>query len=348
MSNQKNYFNAFFKLSRAFGTAASKDDLLDLIVQNAMENLDGKAACLFLADEKQDQFIPVAQKGLSEAYTHASPMKARKIVASLLEKGYLHFPDATSDPRLENHAAKKAEGIVSILTVPVMVKDRAIGVLSLYTSKPKHFDQDEIQFLQAMAEQGGMAIETSRLLERLEKNSMLFLEMGAKINSSLNIKEVLRHMTVELTRSLGMKGSMICLMDDETETLRLVANCGLTERLLHNGQILSDTTVKKILKGETLIVTDVASDARIRQPDELVQEDIGAIIMTPITAKDRSIGTLSIFSNTPRDFPKDLIMMIQALAQQGALAIQNASMYLALQQDKKDLEDEIWSHRSWF
>jgi hypothetical protein len=40
--------------------------------------------------------------------------------------------------------------------------------------------------------------------------------------------------------------------------------------------------------------------------------------------------------------------MIQALAYQGGLAIHNASLYLKLQEDKKDLESEIWSHRSWF
>ena len=129
MSNEKNYFTAFFNLSRAFGTAASKNELLSLIVQNAIENLNGKAACLFLADEKQDVFVPVAQKGLSNAYLHASPMKTRSIVASLVKKRYLNFPNATSDPRLENHEAQKKEGIASILTVPVMVKDRAVGVL---------------------------------------------------------------------------------------------------------------------------------------------------------------------------------------------------------------------------
>ncbi len=348
MPSKKNYFSAFFELSRAFGTAATQNELLSLIVLNAIEKMDGKAACLFLADEAQDVFIPVAQKGLSDAYLHASPMRAKRIVSSLLDDGYLAFPDATNDPRLENHEAKKTEGIASILTVPVMVKACAIGVLSLYTSEKRTFDQPEIQFLQALAEQGGMAIEKSRLVERMEKNATLFLELALKINSSLNIKEVLGHMTIELTQTLGMKGASIRLLDSETEILQLVASYGLSDTLLHNGHILSPTTTKEALNGQTLIIKDISTDPRILDGRALMEEGIGAIVVTPIIAREQAIGTLGLFSKVPRDFPKDVIVMVQALAHQGGLAIQNASMYLKLQEDKKNLEAEIWSHRSWF
>ena len=80
----------------------------------------------------------------------------------------------------------------------------------------------------------------------------------------------------------------------------------------------------------------------------LKQEGIGAMIMTPVRARDDVIGTVSLYSETPRHFSSDIKVMIQALAHQGGLAIQNASLYLKLQEDKKDLEADIWSHRSWF
>ena len=137
--------------------------------------MDGKAASLFLADEKKDVFVAVAHKGLSKNYFHAEPMKAKKVVANVLKGGHFSVLDATTDPRLENLEAKKAEGIASILVVPVMVKNKAIGVLSLYTASTRDFSKDEINFLSALADQGGMAIEHSRLFERIRQNSALFL-----------------------------------------------------------------------------------------------------------------------------------------------------------------------------
>ncbi len=122
MPRETDYFKSFCKISKAFGTAAGRDELLKLIVESAITSMDGKAACLFLEDKRQDIFVVVAQAGLSDKYLHANPIKAAKLVAALDEKGYLAFPDATSDPKLENHQAKKNEGIASILTVPVRLR----------------------------------------------------------------------------------------------------------------------------------------------------------------------------------------------------------------------------------
>ena len=64
MTRETDYFKSFCKISKAFGTTARRDDLLKLIVESAVETMDGKAACLFLTDKRQDVFMPVAQTGL--------------------------------------------------------------------------------------------------------------------------------------------------------------------------------------------------------------------------------------------------------------------------------------------
>ncbi|HSO18642.1 MAG TPA: GAF domain-containing protein [Desulfosarcina sp.] len=348
MTKEKDYFKTFCKVSRAFGTAASRAQLLDLIVGSAIETMDGKAACLFLQDRKQDVFVPVAQKGLSETYLHANPLRAKKVVDALAEEGYLAFPDATSDPRLENHAAKQKEGIASLLTVPVRVKDRTIGVLSLYTGNRREFVPEEIQFLQALAEQGGMAIEKTRLLNRIEKNAMLFLELSSSINSSLDIQQVLSSLTENICDTLGMKGALIRLLDEDTNTLKLVASHGLSREFLEIGGVTTTETAARALKGETIVISDATTDERIQFKDAMKKEGIVSMIVTPILARDKVIGVMRLYSGVRRKFPSDLMVMVDALAHQGGLAIQNASMYLKLQEDKKNLEEEIWSHRAWF
>jgi GAF domain-containing protein len=348
MAEVKDYFKTFCKLSQAFGTAATEEDLLVLIVQYAIDTMEGKAACLFLADEKEDYFIPVVQKGLSANYLHANPMKAQRIVNALLKNGFLSFLDATTDPLLENHDAKKAEGIASILTVAVRVQDRTIGVLSLYTSTQRDFTGDEIAFLRALAEQGGMAIAKARLLERIQKNALLFLELTASLNSSLDIKQILNNLTAEVSGALGMKGSDIRLVDQTKKELALVSSYGLSERFLHNPKMNRSEMSRSALKGNTLVIENINDDGASQFKDLLKQEGIGAMIMAPVRARNDVIGTMSLYSQSPRNFSPDVKIMIQALAHQGGLAIQNASLYLKLQEDKKDLEADIWSHRSWF
>ncbi len=344
----KDYLKTFCKISQAFSSAASEKDLLDLIVRSAIDTMDGKAACLYLSDEKKDMFVPVARKGLSDNYLHANPMKAKRIVDQILGGGHLAFKDATTDPRLENHEAKKAEGIASILTVPVRVNDRTIGIVSLYTAKPRDFSTEEIEFLNALADQGGVALSQTRLLERIQQNAQLYLELSAQINSTLDIKDILKNMTEAVCDALGMMGAQIRLLDTETDSLKLVASHGLSDDFLSIGHITATETASRALKGETLVIEDAQNDPRTRYKDLLKKEGIGSIIVTPIMSKDNVIGTLRLYHFAARKFPEDLLTMVKALAHQGGLAIQNASMYMALQEDKKNLEEEIWSHRLWF
>ena len=71
MTKRNNYFKTFCIISKAFGTTLSKEKLLYLIVHSAIDTMDAKAACLFLADEEKDVFVPMSQKGLSDNYLHA-------------------------------------------------------------------------------------------------------------------------------------------------------------------------------------------------------------------------------------------------------------------------------------
>lgn len=348
MTTDKEYFHTFYKLSQAFGTAADMEELLDLIVKSATKTMNGKAACLFLEDRAQDVFIPKAQHGLSKKYLHANPLKAKGIVEALNKKGYLAFEDATSDPRLEHHKAKKAEGIASILTVPVRTKGRCIGVLSLYTAEKRKFSKGEIEFLSALAANGATAIENTRLLERIQKNAGLFLELATSINSSLDIKQILHGMSVETCKALGMKGVTIRLLNEDANTLELVASHGLSDAFVQKGPVSAEKSVAAALKGETVVIEDVANDERLQYREETLKEGIASMVCVPIRSKDAVIGVMRLYTKEKRMFTEDFITTVSALAQTGALAIQNASMYLLLKEDKKNLEDDIWSHRAYF
>jgi GAF domain-containing protein len=348
MTKRNNYFKTFCKISKAFGTTLGKEKLLDLIVQSAIDTMGAKAACLFLADEEKDVFVPTAQKGLSKNYLHASPIRAKRIVDEILKGGYLSFYDATSDSRLENLEAKKAERIASILSVPVMVKEKAIGILSLYTEEHRDFSKDEIDFLAALADQGGIAIGRARLFERMNMNSMLFLDLASSINSTLDINQVLHILTAETCEALKMKGVLIRLLNHETGDFDLVASYGLSEEFQNKGPVSIEKSIAQALKGETVIIEDISADNRLQYKEEFVKEGLVSMLFVPVKAKEEVIGVMSLFSGSARKYPEDVIILVNALAHSGGLAIQNASMYLSLQEDKKSLEEDIWGHRSWF
>ena len=351
MSTKEGYFRALSKLSIEMGTTEDRDKVLHLIVSTAMNTLKAKAAVIFLRDEDSENFIhnkPAAQVGLSDKYVHAGTAHAVKISPQLLKDGYMYFRDATTDKRLKDHQAKKAEGIGSILSVPVKDKGRMLGILSLYTKDVRKFSKDEIDFLSILAEQGGFAIENANLIKKLRNQSQIFLALSASMSSSLDVKKILQAMTQELVKALRIKAASVRLLDEEKLTVKLVASFGLSEQYLNKGPILADKNIARALKGETIYIKDVSSDQGIQYRKEKEKEGIVSMLYVPIKSQDKIIGVLNIYSSWAREFTEDEIMLVTALAYQGGLAISNAGMYMMLQEDIKDLKDNIWSHKCWF
>lgn len=344
----KDYFNAICKVTRAFGSTLNNEELLKLIVESAVETMDGKAAALFLEDDGADFFKAVAQTGLSEAYLHPEPHQIEKNVQEILKGEHIAIKDATTDSRVVNHDLKKAEGIASILVVPVYVQGRIIGSLCLYTSVQRDFSEDDIDFLAALAEQGGMAVRNAELFDRIKKNSKMFLDIASNLNSSLDIKHVLHILTAEIAEAFDMKGVNIRLLNKDKGTLEAVASYGISEEFLEKGPVSADKSVTAALGGETVLIEDARTDKRIQYKDAMKKEGIVSMASVPIKVRDEVIGVMRLYSGAKREFSEDTLMFVNAVSNQGGLAINNASMYLMLQEDKKSLEEEIWSHKQWF
>lgn len=239
-------------------------------------------------------------------------------------------------------------GIASILVVPVVVKGAVVGVLTLYTATRRKFSGEEIEFLRSLADQGGVAIERSRLIDRIRENTAIFHKMAANINASLDVRDIMHHLTEALSSALHMKGVSIRLLNKETGEMPIVAGHGLSDDFLfkNKGSIQKDQ--QQTLKGDTIVIEDAARDKRIQHKQELKKEGIGSALFVPIKARDEVVGIMRLFAEEPQHFPVETVELVNALAEQGGLAIQNASMVLMLQEDKKNLEQDMWMHKSWF
>ena len=334
MLKKSEYFKTLCNISRAFGTTQDKDVLLDMIVNGAIDTMGGKAACLFLEDEKKGIFIPVAQSGLSEQYVHADSIHSKREVEGILDGGFLVFYDATTDLRLDNLALKAAEGIKSILVVPVLVRDKAIGILALYTAEHRDFDKDEVNFLGALAEQGGVAIQNARLAERIKKNSILFHRLASGLNSCMDVHKILEIMATDMGNALGMHGVAVRIVNGgQGHEGDLTFNHGLGEAFIAHCKKESDALEKATLKGETIVINNVYTDDRIVEKEAVTREGVVSMVYIPVRAREKIIGVMKMYFSVERQFPEDIIMLVNAIAHQGGLAIQNVSMQILLKKE---------------
>ena len=227
------------------------------MLSSAVETMNAKAACLFLASgEAEDQYIAVAQTGLSKSYMHAEPDRMAPTIKLLKKEGFIHYRDAQNDERTQNKESKVKEGIGSILVVPVRSNSHVIGSLTLYTDKIRDFSQKEIEFLTVLAEQGGMAIQKASLIEKLRNTTRMFLSMAASITASSDLKAILQTLTEDVAKVLLVKAATIRLLDENRVTLRLAASYGLSAKYLSKGPISAEKSIAQALQGKPVVVKD--------------------------------------------------------------------------------------------
>jgi len=170
MAKEQDYFSAFVSVSKAISSTLDLKEVLDLILKKAIESLNLKAGVISLLNRKKNQLEIIAHRNLSEDFINKGPVLADKslpngiytkrpaIVSNIEDDSQLQYPDAC-----------KKEGIGAILSVPILFKDEVIGILRLYDSKPREFTYREVEFMTALAEQGGIAIENARYMQKVMK-----------------------------------------------------------------------------------------------------------------------------------------------------------------------------------
>ena len=163
------YLKTMEEISKTISSTLDIHEVLDMIVKKIPAIMKTKAATIRLLDSSGSKLELVAAYGLSEKYLNRGPVDAEESIAFALVGKPMAIYDVTTDSGIVYRDEAKEEGIKSMLVVPIVVRNKIIGIMRLLTDEHRNFSQDEIDFSVALAEQGGMAIENARMYERLRR-----------------------------------------------------------------------------------------------------------------------------------------------------------------------------------
>jgi len=158
--------DTFEDVKQAISSTLNLKEVLDLIVQGVVKVMKVKGSTLSLLDKNREKLRVFAHHGLSTNYVDKGPIDSSKSMGEVILSGkHAWVKDAASDPRVQYPREAMCEGVASILSVPLIVRNKVIGALRVYTGEPREFSQEEIDFLYRFAEQVAMAIENARSYE---------------------------------------------------------------------------------------------------------------------------------------------------------------------------------------
>jgi signal transduction protein with GAF and PtsI domain len=162
------YFKLFRDVCKVINSSLDLKEVLNLIAENIVTALGVKACTVFLWDRKKNTLEVSAAHGMSETYLRKGPLDADKSIAETLKGQTVIISDALTDPRVQYPDAAKSEGIASLLSVPISVKNQIIGVLRIYSAEKRDFSDDECEFICGLSDMGGIAIDNARMYDHLK------------------------------------------------------------------------------------------------------------------------------------------------------------------------------------
>jgi signal transduction protein with GAF and PtsI domain len=156
-----------------------------------------------------------------------------------------------------------------------------------------------------------------------------FHEVTRAVLSALDLEAVLGLITKAAVSSLEIKGSTLMLLDEKSHRLELVASHGLSQKYLEKGPLYADRSIADASRGKPVLVENAPADDRVQYRQEAREEGIASILSVPMVMRGQFLGVLRIYTREPRQFSENEMDLISAIAEIGAIAIENARIFEA-------------------
>jgi len=340
--------------------------VFDAIVRSASRLCGGEHAIVTRYDGEllhlaaQHNPRPRAAEETEPLFPHRPRRDTSFSARALVDARVVHVPDVERE-ELEPSVreAYRRMSLQALIAVPMVHEGRPIGVVSVSRGTPGPFSARQVALLKTFADQAVIAIENVRLFRELESRTQELTrsvgeltalgDVGRALSSTLDLETVLQTIVLRANELTGTAGCTIWEYDEARGEFRLrashYADEGDAALLQAPGRVMTipkgqGVTTRVMERRQPVQIHDITTardyESPIRQP--LVEAGHRALLGVPLLSEDEVIGVLAVTRKTPGEFEPETVRLLSTFATQSALAIQNARLFLEIEDKSRQLE----------
>jgi signal transduction protein with GAF and PtsI domain len=322
------------------------DGVLTEVVRTSTEIARADSVFVYLFDDSHDTLILRASKTPHKKELGKITLKVGEGITGWVAKTSkpVAIPEkAFEDSRFKAFDVLPEDRYEALLSVPIIYKGKAIGVVNVQHKKPHEYPANVQALLSTIARQLGSVIEHARLFTETKLKALQFdslMKVGRTITSEKYLDEILSLIVVVTAEMLNSKICSIMLLDPKGVELVIKATQSLSEDYKKKPALKVDASLtgEVVKTKKALVVQDVRREKRYFYQELAVKEGLSSMLVVPMIVKDKAIGIINVYTKELHDFTQAEIDVLQMVANQAAVAVENTKLMDEAMKAKDALE----------
>ena len=323
------------EIARALSTAWDLDSTLDLITQKTTEIMGMDSCSIYLLETDNRTLRLRASSGLAQLSLGRATLEIGEGMTgySVAQNEPVFAADAQQNPHFKWVARTEENIFQSLLAVPLIIEAQSspIGGMNVQTKKHHEFSAYEIELLQLIADLAAGALAKAQILDRQQQqiNELHALAtVSEAMTSPQYLDDMLNIVTEMAAKTMVASVCSLFLLNDEGTHLELRSAKRSGAPYQHRSPHLVGSGIigKVVTSGEAIYSADVRVDATYSDNELAASEGLVSLLAVPLVVRERVIGVLNCYTAEKRTFSDEQRTLFTTLANQTALAIENAQL----------------------
>jgi signal transduction histidine kinase len=343
---------ALYDVTTTVNKSLDVQTILDAVIAKITETFQFEATRIFLFDDGWERLELRAAFEINPEYWRAVKVfkRGQGVIGRVGETGEpMVFEDINTDPQyaaLSKTKATQASGRRFFAVFPIKTQGRIFGAISFNAEAPRQLTADEIRLLTSMTEQLGVAVEKANLFGQAQtrlRHLEVLKTISSAVSESLELGLVLQAAVDKISATLGFDAAWIYQLELADGNLHMKAYEGISEEVaasMATRDVDSGVSGEVMKSGQRLVFEDIEHDPEYRKlswAGGIAALGFVAAAAFPIQAKNNIVGVLHVANRTKRHFTAEELQLIESIAQDIAVAAENARLFAEVKEKTYEL-----------
>jgi len=334
ISQIKKELKILHQFAQKISSSLELNDVLNHIVEIAIDLTKGDSCLIYLYNRKSEELVLRTSKNPHPRILGRIKLKIGEGITGLVakqKKPIVISEEAYKDPHFKSFTNLPEDKYEAFLSLPILSKNELVGVMNIQHKDKHTYPEWQVNLLFTIAKYLGSVIENAIIYDEVQKK-VKQLEAISKISktvvSNRYLKEILQLIVTITTQVMDLKLSSILLLDEKKKELIISATLSSNQEYIEKPNLKIDDSISGMVVREKMPITvlDVTKEKNYRYPEIAKKEGVVSMLSVPMMVKDKVIGVINVYTEKEHIFTKEEVELLQVIADQAAVAIENTRL----------------------